>query len=105
VDFALLVDDIDEQVPMAYVTCQELDAETLYWQYGGSFPGTRDTVLSAKCFDLFMSWAKDIGYRRVGFRVENTNYPMLKLAMRGGFKIVGLRAFHNYVLLEHLKEF
>lgn len=104
VDFALLISN-ETQKPMAFVTCQELDAFTLYWQYGGSFPDTKDTIYSVRSFELFLKWCRDHGYQRVGFRVENNNFPMLKLAMKSGFKIVGLRAFGGYVLLEHLKEF
>lgn len=104
VDFALLIED-EQNKPMAFVTCQELDAFSLYWQYGGAFPDTKDTIYSIRSFELFLTWAREKGYQRVGFRVENNNYPMLKLAMKCGFKIVGLRAYAGYVLLEHLKEF
>lgn len=105
VDFALIVDDVHEQVPLMYATCKELDSETLYLQYGGAFPGTKDTISVVKCFEEILKWAQNFGYLRVSFRVENDNHPMLKLAMRCGFKIVGLRAFKDSVLLEHLKEF
>lgn len=104
IDFALCV--LSEQgVPLTYTTCREMDAETLYWQYGGSFPGTRGTIASFSNTLHLLEWAKQNGYKRVCFYVENDNQPMLKLAMKCGFKITGVRNYKSHILLEHLKEF
>lgn len=104
IDFALVVEGEDGQM-LQYVTCRELDASSLYWQYGGSFPGTKDTILSWRAFQALLRWVKEYGFKRISFYVENTNTPMLKLAMKGGFHITGVRNFQGAVLLEHLKEF
>lgn len=55
--------------------------------------------------EKIIEWAEFAGYRRIAFLVENTNEAMLKLAMRCGFLIVGLRTFKGLILLEHVKEF
>ncbi len=104
IDFALLV-ECSAGIPMQYVTCRELDSTSLYFQYGGSFPGTKGSPKSARCMDRLLDWACLAGYQRVAFLVENTNEAMLKLAMRCGFLIVGLRTFKGLILLEHNKEF
>lgn len=104
IDFALVAEDKD-QVPCSYTTCRELDADSLYFQYGGSFPGTKGTTKSIAAFEGFVRWAKEAGYKRVTFYVENWNAAMLKLAMRTGFLITGVRNYKSHVLVEHLLEF
>lgn len=104
IDFALLVES-DSHVPMQYATCRESDSESIYFQYGGSFPGTKGTINSFRCMELLLQWAEFAGYRRIAFLVENTNEAMLKLAMKCGFLITGIRLHGGYTLLEHTKEF
>lgn len=103
IDFALLVES-DSGVLMQYATCRELDAESVYIQYGGSFPGTKGSIASIRCFEKIVQWAAHAGYSRISFLVENTNQAMLKLAIRCGFLIVGIRNFKGLILLEHLKD-
>lgn len=103
-DYALMVED-KLGTPMQYVTCRELDAETLHWQYGGSFPGTKDTILSYRATQLLLRYIKEAGFKRISCYVENTNAPMLKLAMKVGFLISGVRNFKGSIMLEHVKEF
>ncbi len=90
-------------VPAAYATCQELDATTVYWQYGGMFPSVRGTILSFRAYQALLRESLD-KYERVCFRVENTNFAMLKFAIKLGFQIVGLRNFKGKVFLEHVLE-
>lgn len=103
ISFALLAIGRDG-LPMSYVTCKEQDGESLYWQFGGSFPGTKGGVGSVAAMREFLKWCS-ARYKRVSFLVENDNYSMLKLAMKFDFKISGIRNFKNSVLLEHLLEF
>jgi hypothetical protein len=102
IDYALLM--ADEEKPCAYITCREFDHETIYWQFGGALPDTIGTTKSLECFNMALEWAKDL-YKRVTFLVENDNVPMLKLAMKRDFKIVGVKNFKGTILLEHLLEF
>ena len=104
IDFALVTENSRGEL-MNYVTCRELDSESLYWQYGGSFPGTKGSILSLRAVQALLEYCKSAGYARVGFFVENTNSAMLKMAMKCGFLITGVRNFKGIILLEHYLEF
>lgn len=104
VDFAIIVED-GYGKPMIYITARELDRESLYWQYGGAFPDTRGTGKTKECVEEVLNWCKQNNYRRVFFYTENTNVPMLKLAMNLRFRAVGIRNYKHHVLLEHFREF
>ncbi len=103
IDYALLCVDALNNI-LGYVTVRELDHETVYWQYGGAFPGTRKTVKSFEMVGSLITWVKE-RYKRITMLIENTNTAMLKMAMSYHFKIVGVRIFKNSVLVEHLLEF
>lgn len=102
IDFALLAVD---ETPLQYVTCRELDDESLYWQYGGSFPSCRGTPKSFAAYKAIIDACKALGYKRISFLVENNNFSMLKFAIAQGCKIIGIRTFDGLVLLEHIMEF
>ena len=99
VDYALLYVDKDN-VPMAYMTCREMDTSSVYWQYGGSFSGTQGTIKSFKAYNAFAEWHKE-RYKYISTLIQNENTVMLKMAMKIGFKIVGVRMFEGLVFLEH----
>jgi hypothetical protein len=103
IDFTLLAKK-EDGVLAGYVTCREHDAETLYWQYGGAFPGTIKTIGSYHFCMAMRDWAKD-RYKRVTMLIENTNKAMLKMAVSMGFIITGVRTYNGFVLLEHVLEF
>lgn len=98
IDFALLVTQGTDLI--GYATCREHDSKTLYLQYGGAFPGTRETSMSLPAYIELIEWCRK-NYAKVTTVVENDNIVYLKFAMRVGFRIVGLRAFQGQVLLEH----
>jgi hypothetical protein len=103
IDFALYTTDGNK--PLAYMTCKELDSETIYLQYGGSFPETQGTANSFRAYNQMLFRLKELGYKRAGTYIENTNKPMLKFAMKAGWLITGLRNFENTLLLEHTIKF
>lgn len=102
IDFALMA--VDEK-PLQYVTCRELDQETLYWQYGGSFPSCKGTPKSFAAYKAIIETCRKAGYKRITFLVENNNFSMLKFAMASGFMITGVKNFQGSILLEHILEF
>ena len=102
IDYALLCED-DKNI-LGYITVREQDSESVYWQFGGTFPGTRSTIKAFHVFQAFIRWARE-NCKRVAMLVENTNTAMLKFAMKMGFRIVGIRNFQGNILLEHLLEF
>ena len=101
IDYALL--SVQGRTPVTYCTVRELDAESCYWQYGGSFPGSKDTVLSYRGTHLSAQWCLE-RYKRISFYVQNTNAVMIKIALKVGFKIIGVRTFKGAVMVEFLLE-
>ena len=101
IDFALIY-NVDG-VANAYCTIRELDAESIYWQYGGAFPGTKGTSKSFTAYQSFADWSLS-RYKRISTYIENGNIVMLKMAMKVGFRIIGTRTFKGTVLVEMLLE-
>jgi RimJ/RimL family protein N-acetyltransferase len=103
IDFALLAKTPENELA-GYITCREHDAHTVYWQFGGTFPGARSTSLSFRAYQEGVAWCKS-RYKRISTLIENDNVVMLKMAMAVGFRAVGIRFFNQTVLLEMLLEF
>ena len=104
IDFALVAHDDEAQLPCGYMTVRELDAESVYWQYGGAFPSIKGSIYSARCYEEFIKWHKLMKYKTVTTLVENDNLPYLKLAMHYGFRIIGVRIFKGNVLVELMND-
>lgn len=102
IDYALLVIDTETDSPIAYVTVRETDHETVYWQFGGAFWGQK-SIKMARCYDEMLKYQSQKS-RRMWTRIENDNYPMLRLALSRRLKICG--AFHigGTTLVELVKE-
>ncbi len=45
-DYALVAQDTEKDLYINYVTCRELDSDTVYWGYGGTFPTYKNTLTS-----------------------------------------------------------
>lgn len=101
IDFALV--SHEEGLPLAYTTCREFDAETIYMQFGGAFPSAKGTMKSFQSYMKILEALKS-HYKRATTLIENKNIPMLKFAMKAGFLITGLRHYKGAILLEHLLE-
>lgn len=105
IDFALGAIDAEKNKMFGYCTCRELDHESVYWQYGGTFPEYEGKLHTARGYQGFIEWCKNAGYKRIVTYIENTNKRMLRLANHCGFLITGVRNFNGKVLLEHGIEF
>jgi hypothetical protein len=104
IDFALVgVDKVKNQM-INFVTMREVDHETIYWQYGGSFPEYKGSLLAARSYAMAIKWCEG-SYKRMVTLIENTNKSMLKLAAFNGLLVIGVRNFKGKVLLEHGIEF
>lgn len=101
IDFALLTHDEKEQL-VQFATIREMDSESAYIQYGGAFPDFRNSKKSLDSFSAILNWLEE-RYKNVGFLTENTNFPMLKFAIKKKFIITGVRFFKGHLLLEHFK--
>ena len=100
IDFALIVKSNEK--PIGYLTAREMDALTIYWQYGGALPGSTASEI-VPCYLAFVDWCLE-RYLRITTRIENTNVKMLHMAMKMGFLIVGTWNFQNKIYLELLNE-
>lgn len=101
ISFALLGRKDDEV--LGFVTCLETDSNTLYWKFGGTVPGARQTSMSWLLYQRFVNLCKE-KYERITTLIENDNITMLKMAMKVGFRIIGVRIYNGQILLEHLLE-
>lgn len=104
IDFALLAHDPTSRGVLGYVTVRELDSESVYWQYGGAFENIEKGVLVYRIYKEFIEFTGK-HYKRVTTLVENTNLAYLKLAMKFGFRIIGVRVFKGTILVELLLDF
>lgn len=97
IDFALVARRGTEL--LGYMTCRESSEISLYWQYGGSFPGTRGTTLSWKIYQELSDYCM-LHYATISTMIENTNTVMLKMALKIGFRVIGCRTIQGKILLE-----
>ncbi len=100
-DYALVSMKGDK--PTGYVTCIEMDSETLYWQIGGAFSSAQKSTVVVPCYKAMIDWCAD-KYQRITTRIENDNISMLHLAQKMGFRVVGTWNFKNKIYLELLLE-
>lgn len=89
IDYALVVRR--DQELLGYATVRELDRESVYWQFGGAFPGAEKTVKVWPTYQALIEWTRKRGYKRITTLVENENVPYLRLAHKAGFRICGIR--------------
>lgn len=99
IDFALLT--TKNKTPLNYCTVKELDAESCYWQYGGAFPSSKGSLHSYKSYKRNADYCLQ-KYKRITTYIQNTNIPMIRIALKVGFKIVGTRVFKGDVFIEFL---
>jgi len=102
VDFALLLSDEENELS-AFITCKEMDSKTLYWQHGGVMPNYWKSVHVYRGYKKFIEWTSE-RYLRVSTKIENTNLPMLKMALKVGFLVVGISVINGKLYLELNRE-
>lgn len=101
VDYTLVGVDSDTDTPVGYITCHELDMDTLYLQFGGALPNIKGSVHTYACYRAGLNFLKD-RYKRLTTYVENTNAAYLKMAISEGFRPVGIRYYNKNILVELL---
>jgi RimJ/RimL family protein N-acetyltransferase len=93
----------DAEDPVGYVAVQERGRGQAYLQFGGVFPPGKGLPAVRAFLDFLRALREN--YSEVTCLVENTNAPMLRLAQKVGFLIVGLKISGGSILLEHRLEF
>lgn len=105
ITYALLcLDPERHKLPLGYLTAIEMDKDTVYWQFGGVFPNVKGTVRSFIGYTKFCEWASR-RYKRVITYVENTNTDMLRLALKAGFFVMGVKYSQGSILVQLTLEF
>lgn len=104
IDKALITVDQETDMLLQYATLREIDSESVYISYGGSFPSAKGSPRSLESFVAILEDLKK-SYKRVVFLTENINFPMLKLALKTNFVITGMRQAKGRTMLEHVLEF
>lgn len=104
INFALLAVDEDAKQTIGYLTAREMNAEDLCWEYGGCFPEYANTPAVYHAYMFFARYCQT-RYKRLFQVVENTNHRYLKLSLKLGFNIVGVRHVKGVTLVEMLLEF
>lgn len=99
-DYCLLITDDEKKLMVGYLTIRELDQDTAYSSFGGTFPEYRGTLAGVRGYDMFLTFLKS-HYKQMSTLIDNENVAMLKLAARSGLKIFGIRNVQGKVLLEH----
>lgn len=97
-DYVLIAKD-SELDPVGFITCHEMDSETVYWQFGGAAKKVKNTNHVLNHYIHFLAWSL-AKYKRVTTRIENTNSSMLRMAIRCGFLVYGIWNFKNKIYLE-----
>ena len=101
VDFGILA--LKDNVPGGYMTCRELGRKALYLQFGGVFPHEKQGFYVFQGYKMMLNWCLE-RYKTLETYIENTNTPMLKMAMKAGFLITGTKLISERLLLHHVLE-
>jgi ribosomal protein S8E len=86
-DYALFTEDGNGE-PISYTLCRELNEDTVEMAYGGTVKEHRG--LSSKESMMMILNELLSTYKRAVFQTKNTNFPMLRLALSLGGKIIGV---------------
>ena len=101
-DFVLIAKD-NELDPVGFITCHEMDSETIYWQFGGALKKVKNSIHVMSHYVHFITWCTG-KYKRITTRIENDNLPMLKMALKCGFLIQGVWNMKNKIYVEQCFE-
>lgn len=104
ISYALVVTNPINDEPIGYLTVRENDHESVYWQFGGAFPKYQKSTWAVRGYHDFIEYQKQFS-KRAGTYVENTNTPMLKLALTYGFIPIGVRTVCGSTYVDLLLEF
>lgn len=102
IDFAYIL--LMEESMKGFASCQERDADSVHIQYGGIALPFQHKKIASKTMHLLLHKLAE-QYKRVTMLVENTNVPMLRLALSHGIYPIGIRTYKGSVLVEMGKEF
>jgi GNAT superfamily N-acetyltransferase len=86
----MLVAHLDRK-PVGFATGFELKPSTFFAWLCGVLPAARRCAVASQLMEALHQWARDQGYRNVRFECYSRHRPMLHLAIKAGYDIVGIR--------------
>lgn len=101
----VMVAELDRQ-PVGFSCGYELRPSTFYsWLYG-VLPDARRLGVATQLMDAEYAWVRNHGYEMIRLECYNNHRPMLILALKRGYDIVGIRwdsrTAENLVVFEKL---
>jgi ribosomal protein S18 acetylase RimI-like enzyme len=79
------------QRPVGFAMGFEVKPSTFYCWYIGVLKDYRRAGVASQLMEAMTAWARENGYRVIRFECYNHNRPMLHLAIRQNYHIVGVR--------------
>jgi len=95
----------DNTLPVIYTTVKQLSEDSVYLEFGGSFPEYRGSFKVLKAFKLLIETFKNSGALMVGFATKNDNVAMQKLGLGAGFLPCGFHTTKSGVFIEYTLNF
>ncbi len=95
--------------PVGFALGYEIKPSTYYCWHIGVLPDYRHAGVASQLMEAFTAWSRDNGYQLLRFECYNRHRPMLRLAIRQNYNVVGIRydadAEDNLIILEqHVNE-
>ena len=100
-NFAVLVSGGADMV--CYATIKELDADTAFLNFGGTFKKYQSQYLTSECLKKIKDTLTK-KYKYVGFCCRTKNIAMIKVGLNNGFNIIGMKLVLGLPNLEFLLE-
>lgn len=97
ISFALIA--IKDGAASAYLTAREVGGRALYLAYGGAFPPIAGTSAALPIYLEMIKACLELSDILMTY-VVNTNISYLRMAMKAGFLITGIRHFRGTTLVE-----
>lgn len=86
----LLVANIDKQ-PVGFATGFELKPSVFFSWLTGVMPEYRRAGVASQLHEAQAQWAIEHGYQHIRMECHNKHRPVLQMAIKTGFNIVGIR--------------
>jgi GNAT superfamily N-acetyltransferase len=87
---SMLVALMEEQ-PVGFIVGFELMPTTYFSWLCGVLPDARRLGIATQLMQAQQSWAADHGYHLMRFECQNQHRPMLHVAIKEGYDLVGIR--------------
>ena len=86
----ILLAQIEKQ-PAGFLLGYEIKASTYYCWLLGVLPAYRNAGIASQLMEALAAWTRENAYHVLRVECYNRSRPMLRLAIRQGFDIVGMR--------------